>query len=91
MKSAATNEAFQMFHYVYLLQSQSDPSRYYTGLTTNLEERLAKHNRGEVPSTAGHRPWSVDVAIAFREREKAAAFERYLKSHSGRAFAKRHF
>jgi predicted GIY-YIG superfamily endonuclease len=80
-----------MFYYVYLLKSQSDLSRHYTGLTEDLEGRLAKHNRGEVPSTAACRPWSIDVAIAFRERDKAAIFERYLKTHSGRAFAKKHF
>lgn len=80
-----------MFYYVYLLKSQSDPSRHYTGLTKDLESRLAKHNRGEVPSTAPYRPWSIDIAIAFHERDKAATFERYLKTHSGRAFAKKHF
>ncbi len=30
-------------------------------------------------------------AIGFRERDKAATFERYLKTHSGRAFSKKHF
>ena len=80
-----------MFHYVYLLRSLQSPERHYTGLTEDLETRLAKHNRGEVPSTAPYRPWRIDVAVAFREQAKAADFERYLKSHSGRAFAKRHF
>jgi predicted GIY-YIG superfamily endonuclease len=80
----------QMFHYVCLLKSQSDPSRHDTGLTEDLDSPLAKHNRGEVPSTTPFRPWCIDVAIAFRERNKAVAFENYLKSHSGRAFAKKH-
>jgi len=80
-----------MFYYVYQLVSPRNPDRHYTGLSDDLEERLAKHNRGEVPSTAAHRPWRIEVAVAFRDRTKAAAFERYLKSHSGRAFASRHF
>ena len=33
----------------------------------------------------------IETAIAFRSKEKASAFEKYLKSHSGRAFAKKHF
>ena len=80
-----------MFHYVYQLTSVNFPERHYTGSTQDLQERLATHNRGEVPSTAKHRPWRIEVAVAFREREKAVAFEQYLKSHSGRAFASRHF
>jgi hypothetical protein len=31
------------------------------------------------------------TAIYFEKSQSAAAFERYLKSGSGRAFAKRHF
>jgi putative endonuclease len=60
-------------------------------VTRDLEERLARHNRGEVSHTAKHAPWRIDVAIAFHDEAKARAFEKYLKAHSGRAFAKRHF
>jgi predicted GIY-YIG superfamily endonuclease len=79
------------FHYVYILVSESDESRHYTGLTEDLETRLKAHNAGQVPHTAKYRPWRIETAIAFRSREKAAAFEKYLKSHSGRAFASKHF
>ncbi|MGA1239012.1 MAG: GIY-YIG nuclease family protein [Limisphaerales bacterium] len=60
-------------------------------MTQNLKERLRKHNAGEVPHTSQLKPWKISVAIAFNDPSKASAFERYLKSHSGRAFAKRHF
>ncbi len=79
-----------MFHYVYLLESQGAPGRHYTGMTTNLEQRLAEHNSGKCPHTRPFRPWSIASAIAFHDRDKAVAFERYLKTHSGRAFAKKH-
>jgi hypothetical protein len=46
-------------------------------------------NSGQVPHTAKFRPWIVKTAIAFTERERAIHFERYLKSASGRAFAKK--
>jgi predicted GIY-YIG superfamily endonuclease len=79
------------FSYVYILVSELDPARHYVGLSDNLKDRLRRHNAGEVSHTAKHRPWKLETAIAFRERAKAAEFEKYLKSHSGRAFAKRHF
>lgn len=77
--------------YVYLLISESDPTRHYVGLTDDLKDRLRRHNAGEVSHTAKHRLWRVEVSVAFRDRARAAQFEKYLKSHSGRAFAKRHF
>jgi predicted GIY-YIG superfamily endonuclease len=78
------------FHYVYILSSLDEPSRHYTGLTDDLQSRLRAHNAGQVPHTAKYRPWRIETAIAFQTREKAAAFEKYLKSHSGRAFASKH-
>jgi putative endonuclease len=79
------------FKYVYLLASEATPGQYYVGQTDDLRARLAKHNSGGVPSTALARPWRIEVAVAFHSIDKAVAFERYLKSHSGRSFAKRHF
>jgi len=78
------------FHYVCILTSETDPTRHYTGLTQDLETRLQTHNSGQVTHTAKYTPWRIETAIAFRCREKAAAFEQYLKSHSGRAFAVKH-
>ena len=78
-------------YYVYMLQSCNQPERYYTGFTDNLQARLKKHNEGGCPHTAKHRPWRIQTAVAFRSHDKALAFEKYIKSHSGRAFAKKHF
>jgi predicted GIY-YIG superfamily endonuclease len=77
--------------YVYILKSEQDPTKHYTGLTTNIKERLKSHNQGQSPHTTKHRPWSLKNAIWFDTAEKARAFERYLKSGAGRAFAKKHF
>ncbi len=81
----------QDFHYVYRLRSATDPDQVYTGLTDNLNARIRKHNAGGVPHTSKYRPWVLESAHAFRSREKAAGFEKYLKSGSGREFARRHF
>jgi predicted GIY-YIG superfamily endonuclease len=78
-------------HHVYILVSESHPGKHYTGLTANLGARLASHNSGQVPLTSKFRPWRIETTVAFRSRQKARAFETYLKSHSGRAFAKKHF
>ena len=79
------------FTYVYMLTSERDPARHYTGLTDDLAARMRKHNSGGCPHTAKFRPWRLETAVAFRSREKAAAFEAYLKSGSGREFVRRHF
>ena len=81
---------WELPHVVYILQSESEPSRFYTGLTSDLTARLATHNAGRSAHTASGRPWRVVVYVAFADRERAVWFERYLKSGSGCAFAKRH-
>ena len=63
------------FHYVYILISESDNNRHYTGITNILEARLQAHNAGQVPHTAKYQPWKIETAIAFRSRVKAASFE----------------
>ena len=76
---------------VYVLASQLHEGRFYVGLTSNVDHRLAAHNAGASVHTAKHRPWRIVVAVNFADEASAFAFERYLKTGSGRAFAKRHF
>ena len=77
------------FSYVHILESLSPTGGFYVGLTDDLAARAVKHNEGGVPHTAKSRPWRIKIAVAFRDRSRAAEFERYLKSASGRAFAKK--
>ena len=79
------------FHYVYILVSDADPDIHYTGMTQDLESRLRKHNKGDCSHTSKNRPWHIETAVAFSSKEKAIDFEKYLKSGSGREFARRHF
>jgi putative endonuclease len=76
--------------FVYILKNQTLPCRHYTGLTSNVAARLAVHNARHCPHTAGGGPREVDVAVEITDEERAVAFERYLKSGSGVAFAQRH-
>ena len=77
------------FYYVYILESESDPKHYYTGFTEDLDSRLKSHNSGQVQHTQKFKPWRIKTAIAFTDQKKALDFEAYLKSPSGRAFAKK--
>ena len=77
------------FYYVYILQSVIDHERFYTGFTEDLNSRLKSHNSGGCYHTSKYRPWRVKTTIAFNNRQKALDFKKYLKSPSGRAFAKK--
>ena len=76
---------------VYLLRSLARPGRTYIGLTDDVEKRLQSHNSGADRHTASARPRELVVYTAFRDRHRAAQFEKYLKHGSGHAFARRHF
>ena len=76
---------------VYVLKSACPKERYYIGLTSDVRARVADHNRGRCSHTARSRPWQLHVTIELPDERRALDFERYLKSGSGRAFAKRHF
>lgn len=75
--------------YVYILSSINFPDRHYTGVTDDLRARLKKHNAKEVSHTSKYTPWKLKTYIAFSETDQAFSFEKYLKSASGRAFAKK--
>ena len=75
----------------YIIESEKDPAHWYVGLTNDLKRRLTEHNEGESIHTNKLRPWRIKNYFAFRDREKAEKFEKYLKSHSGRAFTKKYF
>ena len=73
--------------YVYLIRSQSHHEQRYIGFTENLNARITKHNEGGSPHTSKYKPWNIETYLSFSSKEKALAFEAYLKSGSGRAFA----
>jgi putative endonuclease len=76
-------------HYVYLLESLSTANERYVGSTRNLRSRLAEHNAGTSRHTSKFAPWRIVTYCAFTDAAKAEAFERYLKSGSGHAFARK--
>ena len=77
-------------HYVYILQSEKFPDRFYTGQTDDLKNRLKVHNAGLSLATKPYIPWKLVSYHAFADTQLALKFEKYLKSGSGQEFSKRH-
>jgi putative endonuclease len=75
--------------YVYLLRSESVIGQRYVGVTSDLKQRLADHNAGKSPHTSKYAPWKLVTYTAFSDERQAETFERYLKSGSGHAFARK--
>lgn len=75
--------------YVYILESLACPGRFYVGLTSDLKARLKRHNARQVAHAAKYAPWRVNTYLRFVDDVRAVACERYLKSGSGRAFARK--
>ena len=76
-------------YYIYFIESLSVQRQRYVGITTDLEQRLRAHNQGKSFHTRKFSTWKLNTYVAFTDRAKAEAFERYVKSGSGHAFAKR--
>ncbi|MEK7623800.1 MAG: GIY-YIG nuclease family protein [Patescibacteria group bacterium] len=77
-----------MPHYVYIIECQN--KTFYTGITDSVGKRMAEHQTGKSKSTQYRRPIKLKCFLCFPNKSKAAQFEKYLKSHSGRAFLKKH-
>ena len=76
-------------YWVYVLKCSDDG--YYVGCTHNLKKRYLRHIKGYVRATKYRLPVQLFQYHAFNEKITAFNFEKYLKTSSGRAFAKKHF
>ena len=75
--------------YVYIISSIDNPDKFYVGVTSDLEKRLIKHNSNAVAHTSKYSPWKIKTYVGFTAENQAMAFEKYLKTASGRAFSKK--
>jgi putative endonuclease len=89
MPSEASAKEGRPLYYVYLIESVAVQGERYLGMTSDLKQRLHEHNAGKSLHTSKFKPWKLTTYIAFTDRAKAEAFERYLKSGSGHAFARK--
>ena len=77
-------------YYTYILRN-SVTNRYYVGYSPDLKKRLVKHKSGKVLSTKSNLNYELEWYCAFKTRDQALLFERYLKTGSGIAFMKKRF
>lgn len=75
-----------MWH-VYILKCSD--GNFYTGCTSNIEERIKRHESGYVSYTSSRLPIQLVSYFSFASKYKAFDFEKYLKSGSGKAFAQK--
>jgi putative endonuclease len=73
--------------YVYFLELAN--GHIYVGSTNDMKRRRISHDNGEVISTRRFLPVKLACYIAVGTEFHARALERYFKSGSGKAFAKK--
>ncbi len=74
-----------MAYFVYILQSERDGS-YYVGYTSNLEQRLNRHNMGRSAYTRGKAPWKLVYQEVRGSKSEAMRREREIKGKKGREY-----
>ena len=72
--------------FVYVLKNADQHPKFYVGLSSNVQARLADHNMGRCPHTTSGRPWQLHVLLGFTDEKRAIRFERYLKIRFGPRF-----
>ena len=75
--------------YVYFLKLGNGD--IYVGSTNDLRRRFSSHQEGSVASTCKYLPVILCSYIAVVDEASARGLERYFKSGSGKAFAKKRF
>jgi predicted GIY-YIG superfamily endonuclease len=75
--------------YVYFLRLTN--GHIYVGSTNDLKRRMLSHNAGRVLSTRSGLPAKLRAYVAVETEAVARQLERYFKSGSGKAVAKKRF
>jgi putative endonuclease len=72
-----------MFYFTYVLLSLKD-KQFYSGFTTDLDNRTRRHSDGEVPSTKYRRPLVLIFYEAYLNKSDALRREKYFKTTKGK-------
>ena len=67
-----------MNHYVYIIKSEK--GRHYLGCTSNVQDRLIKHNSRHKEFTGTTETWELLTYVEVETKIEALKLERYLKS-----------
>ncbi|OGP76331.1 MAG: hypothetical protein A2W09_08145 [Deltaproteobacteria bacterium RBG_16_50_11] len=74
-----------MVYFVYIIQSDKDGS-YYIGYTSDLEERVERHNQGRSAFTRSKAPWKLIYQEFFSSKSEAMRRENERKRKKTRAY-----
>ena len=77
--------------FVYVLRNADQNPHFYVGLTCDVNARWRTTTLGAAHTQPLAARGSFTWSSSSPNQQRALRFERYLKSGSGRAFAKRHF
>ncbi len=72
-------------HYCYILYSEKLDS-YYVGSTSNLGDRLKRHNSGRSIYTKKGMPWIVVYTKEYSTKAEAYQAEMYIKAQKSRKY-----
>ena len=62
MRRTATWQAIMEFCYIYILKSENDPERFYSGLADDMENRRKIHNLFKLTRGKGYQLWQSLLA-----------------------------
>lgn len=72
-------------YYSYILFSKTK-NKYYIGYTEDLRRRFNEHKTHQVTTTKDYAELELVWYAAFKSKDSALSFEKYLKSSSGFSF-----
>lgn len=67
-------------YYVYCLISLKNPKFHYYGYTSNLDERIKRHQLGKVRTTNRFLPIKLLGYKIFDTQQEALSYEKFLKT-----------
>ena len=70
---------------VYILYSKKS-SRYYVGQTSDIKDRLERHNQGRSKSTKFGIPWSIVLQREFSSRSEVLILEKQIKNRGAKRY-----
>jgi len=72
-------------YYTYIIRSLTN-SRYYTGSTNDLVDRIRRHQQNRSKATTGKGPWELVYTESFNTRSEAVRKEFDIKRRGARRF-----
>ncbi len=81
----ANVKAFLFMYFVYILYSK-DYDRYYIGQCEDINARIQRHNKGQVPSTKAYVSWEIAYTENFISRAFACKREKEIKNKKSRKY-----